>query len=117
QAMVVTNTTVGNFAQAGSSPSPPKKYVPNSVKFNKIETTPDTNMADISLQALIRHQNQRRININPVPAPNIKIISNNCNALVSTKANKVLQTIKITVAVLPTATNCFSDASLLICCL
>src|SRR5690606_17962135 len=82
-----------------------------------MDTIPETNMAEISLQALIRHQNQRRIKINPVPAPNIKIISNNCNALVSTKASKALQTIKVTVANLPTVTNCLSVAFLLIGCL
>ena len=42
-----------------------------------IEINPETNIAEISLQAFILHQNHLNIKISPVPAPNIKITSNN----------------------------------------
>ena len=78
---------------------------------------PEANIAVISLHALIRHQNQRRIKINPVPAPNTNSTSNNCNAFWSSKANIALKTIKTTVEILPTVTSLFSDAFGFICCL
>ena len=79
--------------------------------------TPEANIADISLQAFILHQNQRKIKIKPVPAPNIRIISNNCNAFVNTNASKALNSINTTVDILPTFTSFLSEAFLSIFCL
>ena len=87
------------------------------VKVNKIEIIPEAIIADISVHALIRHQNQRRIKISPVPAPNIKIISKSCKAFVNDKATRELTIIKITVVILPIFTKCFSVASGFTCCL
>ncbi len=87
------------------------------VNFNKIEIIPEANMAVISLQELIRHQNQRKINMSPVPAPNTNNTSNNCKAFCKSKANNALNTISTTVDIRPTATNLFSEAFGLICCL
>ena len=42
-----------------------------------IDINPETNIAEISLHALILHQNHLKIKIKPVPAPNIRITSNN----------------------------------------
>lgn len=84
---------------------------PNEVKLNKMDTIPEKNMADISLHALIRHQNQRRIKISPVPAPNIIIISNIWVALVSNKATIAPRSMMIKVVILPTLTSLFSEAS------
>ena len=44
-----------------------KSRVLKDVKFKSIDIIPEANIADISLQALILHQNQRSINIKPVP--------------------------------------------------
>ena len=51
-----------------------KIILPIGVNSNKIDTTPEHIIAAISLHALIRHQNHLKIKIEPVPAPNIKII-------------------------------------------
>ena len=87
------------------------------VYFKIIVINPETNIAEISLHALILHQNHLKIKIKPVPAPNIKIIWNSSSALVNNKANKELKTNRETVESLPTLTNSFSEAFLLICCL
>ena len=85
--------------------------------LNNTETIPETKIAEISLQAFILHQNHLRIKIRPVPAPNIKMKSNNCNALVNNKAKAAEAKNKITVDKRPTFTFCFSVAKGLICCL
>jgi len=41
-----------------------------------IEINPETNIAEISLQAFILHQIHHNIKIRPVPATNTKITSN-----------------------------------------
>ena len=80
--MVVTATTKGNSAQAGKTPSAPNKaaLIPKEGMASKREIIPEATMAVISLQALIRHQNQRRIKINPVPAPKTSNKLNSCIA-------------------------------------
>ena len=73
----MNKTTKGYSNQSGNNPLfEPNKYDPSSVVFNEIATIPEANMADISLQELIRHQNHRSIKISPVPAPKVSKISN-----------------------------------------
>ena len=62
----VEQATVMSTVQAnsrGSSVRRPKR------NCSKRDTTKDAAMAETSLQALMRHQNQRRMNTLPVPAP------------------------------------------------
>ena len=67
---VVIKTTNGNYPHGGNNPS----SEPNDGDLmegitNKREITPEETIAAISLQALIRHQNHRKMKIRPVPAP------------------------------------------------
>ena len=71
-------------------------------------------MAEISLHALMRHQNHLKIKINPVPAPKVRSMSKICKALCNKRAKAALKIIRPMVHNLPTATNLFSEASGLI---
>ena len=64
----------------------------------------DVAKAVISLQAFTRHQNQRRIKTNPIPAPIEKMNSHAFEMLCIFIAVKAASTIKITVKILPTNT-------------
>ena len=76
-----------------------------------IATTKEIAMAEISVYALILHQNQRRIKIKPVPAPICNRILNASKAEgKGPKPKKADITISPTVEILPTATNSLSDA-------
>ena len=78
--LVVTATTNGNSAQPGIKPSIPNKEILTDGIVRIKEIKPDTTMAVISLQALILHQNHRKIKISPVPAPKTRSKLNNCIA-------------------------------------
>ena len=108
--IVVIITTIGNFIYSGIKAVSPNNTEEINCILKSIETIPETKIAEISLQAFILHQNHLRIKISPVPAPNIRIKSNSCNAFVNSKAKAAENKNKITVAKRPTLTNCFSVA-------
>src|SRR5690606_31443485 len=115
---VVNKTTKGYSAQSGKTPVPAaNRKGPTAVSFNTMEIIPESNMAVISLQSFILNQNHLKLNMSTVPAPNTKSTSNNCRAFCKSRARPALKTINITVEILPTATNLFSEAFGLICCL
>ena len=60
--------------------------------------------AVISLQAFIRHQNQRSINTKPIPAPIEKMNSQALEILCILRAVKAARTIKTIVIILPANT-------------
>ena len=80
--------------------------------FNIIEISPEKNIADISLHAFIRNQNHRKIKIKPVPAPNINIKLNSCNAFVKERAINEDITNKKIVKNLAYLTNFFSEVTI-----
>ena len=62
-----------------------------------IVITMEVRRAEISVQALMRHQNQRRINTRPIPAPMAKMNSQALLTLCILIATKAEQIIRITV--------------------
>jgi len=68
-------------------------------------------MAVISLAALTRHQNQRRMNSSPVPAPIWSKIWKAWRAFSNSRVTMLVATIRPTVASRPTSTSRFSLAS------
>ena len=109
QKIVVVKTIIGYFMYGSKKPFSPKKLLEMKFVFNNIEKKPEKNIAEISLHALILYQNHLKINIKPVPAPNIKIKLNNCNALVRNNAIIEEKTNKSMVIILADKTNLFSS--------
>ena len=116
-AVVIATIRMNFMSPADRSPdkspiaaSSPGRYF-GVMTCKNTETTKDTIRAVSSLKALMRHQNQRRINSRPVPAPTDSRILKSCSAFCSCRAKIAVSTMSTTVEIRPTHTSRFSEAS------